>query len=434
MLAYHQRAEPGPWFGVGRSLDGAAVYERLRADSATATLAATNGDTVRPYCVYVHVPFCSSICGFCALYTHAVAPDAHDVLDQYVELVGRSIASHPSKGPSRPPTTVHFGGGTPLFLGLRYFELLARALAKSFGTSPVCEWAVETTTSSCDPDTLDMLERLGIRRIHLGVQTLDDPTRARIGRHETGVRAVERIHSLRERGFFTSVDLIIGFDGVGPSVVRSDLRRLHEAGVQMFSVCELRERGNTRLGVRNAREKATKNYTLWQVIWDFMGEAGLVPIHLGQFGRTPGDNLYFTHPARGEDCVAIGPYAHGCAGNLYYANLLLPEYYDAIAAGRSPIATGVDYGDDARVVRALERDLLAHCVGRDTLEAVKCAHPATFPRLFDSWIEKRLLVRTGDGSGFVPTLDGSWFIGNMIIEARAMVGQPTGWQLAETSA
>lgn len=413
MAAYSHREEAGPWFTVGDRLDGDEVHERLLASRP-------QDGAGRPYCVYVHVPFCASICRFCALYTRAVPPGADHVLDEYLELVLRSIASHPWKRPGRPPTTVHFGGGTPLFLGMPRFATLVRALVDAFGTSPACEWAVETTTSTLSDATLDELGSLGFQRIHLGIQTLDDGTRVRIGRKETGARALDRIRSVEERGMFSSVDLVIGFDGVDASVVETDLRRIYDAGVRMFSICELRERGAPQLGIKDPEVKLHANYVIWRMIWEFMAEKGLAPIHLGQFGRAQADNLYFTHPARGEDCAVIGPYAHGCAADLYYGNCLTPEFYAAIRAGRPPIGQGVEYGEDARVIRALERTLLAHRVPRSVIDQALDAYPKQFPPILESWLEDRLLLETSDGA-FVHSLDGSWFVGNMIGDARSML-------------
>jgi coproporphyrinogen III oxidase-like Fe-S oxidoreductase len=278
--------------------------------------------------------------------------------------------------------------------------------------------------------TLAELAALGFQRIHLGIQTLDDPTRLRIGRHETGDKALERIRSIEERGFFSSVDLVIGFAGVDESVVEADLRRTYEAGVRMFSICELRERGAPRLGVRDPEDKLQNNYFIWRRVWEFMAEKGLAPIHLGQFGRAQADNLYFTHPARGEDCVAIGPYAHGSAGDLYYGNLLMPEYYAAIRDGRPPIGVGVEYQEDARVIRSLERALLTHRVERPVIDRTLDAYPKAFPPILDSWLQNRLLLEASDQDAFVHSLDGSWFVGNMIVDARSMldpaVRQPLG--------
>jgi anaerobilin synthase len=414
MRPYSRRRESEPWFSVGEQLDGASAHRRVKASR--------DGESggSRPYCVYVHVPFCASICRFCALYTFGVSANADDVSSTYVDVVRRSLDTHPWAGSPHPPTTVHFGGGTPLILGAERFAVLVHALRDAFGTSPACEWAVETTTSSLDPETVDALEALECRRVHLGIQTLDDQTRVRIGRRETGATALARIRALEARGFLASVDLIVGFEGIDASGVESDLYRLYEAGVRMFSVCELRERRLVRLGIRDEEERARRNYAVWRTIWAFMERVGLVPIHLGQFGRTQADNLYFTHPARGEDCVAIGPYAHGSADELCYGNRLLPDYYDAILGGETPIAMGIDYRAGEQIIREVERELLAHQVSKRTLDRVGQAYPDTFPPILDRWLAQALLDETHPHVDFRLTADGSWFVGNMIEDVRRM--------------
>ena len=316
---------------------------------------------------------------------------------------------------------MHFGGGTPLSLGVGRFTRLVHALVDAFGTSRTCEWAIETTTSSLEDETIDALEELQFRRIHLGIQTLNDMTRTRIGRRESGAKAVQRVAALETRGFLTSVDLILGLEGVDEAIVEQDLRRLYEAGVRMFSICELRERGRAAFVATNDDcERARRNYALWRVVWNFMEEVGLIPIHVGQFARTQADNLYFTHPARGEDCVAIGPYAHGSAEEVSYGNRLLPDYYEAIQAGVTPIAMGVDYRAREQVVCALERDLLTHRVSQAVLNNVLDAYSNRFESILDSWSTNDLIREANGKAGFTLTVSGSWFVGNMILEARAM--------------
>lgn len=410
MTPYHQRIESGPWFSAGDQLDGDAATERLRNYRRRC------GPTPPPYAVYVHVPFCESICSFCALYTHGVGAAAVDVFDEYIDHIRGCLDSHLWAGSSTPPTTVHFGGGTPLSLGLHRFSILVRALTEAFGTASTCEWAIETTTSSADRRTVDTLIALGFRRIHLGIQTLQDDVRARIGRRENGATAISRIESLHASGLSTSVDLILGLEGVGEHEVRNDLSRLYDAGVRMFSICELRHR---RPRLRDS-EAAAQHYSLWLAVWRFMEERRLLPIHIGQFGRSQADNLYFTHPARQEDCVAIGPYAHGTAGDLYYGNLLLPSYYAAIRAGISTIAMAVDYRRTERVARSLERELIAHRVSDDALRALDRCYPDAFEPILQSWSAKGLLDRDPAGAGYQLTAAGSWFVGNMVDEVRAI--------------
>jgi coproporphyrinogen III oxidase-like Fe-S oxidoreductase len=171
------------------------------------------------------------------------------------------------------------------------------------------------------------------------------------------------------------------------------------------------------------RERAGRHYAIWETIWRFMAEVGLNPIHIGQFAADQSDNLYFTHPARGEDCVAVGPYSHGSTGQLTYANLLLPEYYAAVRAGAAPIAMGVDYRAAEQVVCALERQLLSHQVSRTALDDLLKAYP-DFDAILGSWLRRGFLQEAKDGPGFSLTMSGSWFVGNMIEDARGLVESP----------
>ncbi|MCG8454807.1 MAG: radical SAM protein [Holophagales bacterium] len=412
---YPTRLDAGPWFTVGKQLDGSEAFERV------SRFRRTPAGARRPYCVYVHVPFCRSICSFCALYTFGVGPDADHRFDEYVDMVLRSLPSNPWYGAQRPPTTVHFGGGTPLVLGNERFTRLVRALVEAFGTSPACEWAVETTTSSLDPPTVATLAALGFQRIHLGVQTLDDTTRQRVGRRGPGAATLERIVDLHARGFLTSVDLIIGLDGVDRSIFERDLQRLYAAGVRMFSICELRERRPAAFAAsRRDPDRARRNFDLWRTAWDFMADVELIPIHGGQFARSQKDNLYFTHPARREDCVAIGPYAHGSADRISYGNHLLREYYRAVRSASPPMAMGVDYGAGEQVVCDLERELLAHHISDSVLGEVLGTYRDHFAALLDSWLTDGLLCEGAGGCGLDLTASGSWFVGNMVIHARSM--------------
>jgi len=414
MHPFEQRIEIGPWFNVGQRVGSHDAQSHLikykrYVDSER-----------RPYCIYVHVPFCPSRCEYCALYTFEVKKDIDKTLDEYLDIVKKSILNHPNASPSYPPTTVHFGGGTPLFLGIKRFAELTKVLRKTFGDSEKCEWAVETTTSSVSSEILSVLTELRILRIHLGIQTLDSEIRKKIKRRETAEKAVEKINFLNSNEFQPSVDLIIGFDDQTEAGLDADLQRLYEAGVRMFSICELRCLQPREKNTQKDQEKIDKNYKLWCLIWNFMERHNLIPIHLGQFGRNSKDNLYYTHPARGEDCISIGPYAHGSAGRMVYGNKLLPDYYAALKANRSPIDFGVVYSDEIQKIRALESQLLAHEVHQEAVNEVRIIYHGGFENIWNFWLENELLLNHEHGKSFKPSRDGSWYIGNMILQLRQL--------------
>ena len=84
---YAQRLEARPWFEAGTKLDGAKAFQLLKEQ--------TVNHLSQQYCVYVHIPFCESICDFCALYTKAVRHDQTAVFDKYLETTISAIGAHP---------------------------------------------------------------------------------------------------------------------------------------------------------------------------------------------------------------------------------------------------------------------------------------------------------------------------------------------------
>jgi len=412
---FASRLEPGPWSRAGQMFSGEAAADVLRSASAD------ERQNDHPYCIYVHIPFCLSRCSYCALYTMEVKNDRDEVFDTFLERFKRSLEIHPQRDRLPCPVTVHFGGGTPLSLGVDRFLRLREAVRGAFGDSASCEWALESTTSALDEKTVAALKEAGFQRLHLGVQTLEDKVRRRIGRHESGDVVLAKIRRLISADFLLSVDLIIGFDGFSRAMLGRDLERLFEVGIRMFSICELRALTGGKTDTRGQVRESARNRALWSTVWDFMQAQGLRPIHAGQFGRSDKDNLFYTHPARREYCLALGPYAQGSAQNMIYGNLLLPPYLEAIRKGRSCVDYAIVYPEKIQRLRDLESDLMTHRISRETLASAVEVWGGGLRSLWADWLDHELVI-PDEGAGFVLSEEGSWFVGNMIWQARELSG------------
>ncbi len=401
---YPMRVEAHPRAEGTRVLSATEITDELSAQA----------DSAQPWCIYVHVPYCRFRCSFCALYTKLLRDDPEPVVAGFTASLIRSIEQHPWGRKQRSPTTVHFGGGTPLAIGAERLASVVDSIRSQFTVDPACEWAIETTTSSLDAVTVERLREMGFRRLHLGVQTLDDAVRRRTGRQEDSATVLKTIALAIERGFDVSVDLILGLDGTDATTLRRDVDELFAAGIRMFSICELRlQRGQ--LSPRQHRQ----NYSAWQSLWSQMRSLGLAPIHIGQFGRSQDDNLYFTHPARGEACMVLGPYGHGSFGDYTYQNQLLGAFERSVGENRLPVIDGLYTAPAAQLLVALEQALLAHRIPATLLTGVLEQHESDLLPLLQQW-ERAQLLSSDDASGeLVPTCDGSWYVGNMVRELRA---------------
>jgi putative oxygen-independent coproporphyrinogen III oxidase len=167
--------------------------------------------------LYIHIPFCRSKCGYCSFFS-IPGPGAAE-LESYLEHLKAEIALWGRRldraGVRRPVSSIYFGGGTPSLLSLEQLERIASALAQTFELAPGLEWSLEANPdSAADPDYLRGLLALGVNRLSLGLQSLDNRKLEVLGRRHQAVQGVKAFDLARQAGFANiSLDLIWGLPG-----------------------------------------------------------------------------------------------------------------------------------------------------------------------------------------------------------------------------
>ena len=190
--------------------------------------------------LYVHFPFCRRKCSYCALYSRTGVSQTDR--DAYVRRLAQEIGTE-CPTPRANLKTIYFGGGSPALCDL---SILASALRPLCGEGT--EFTVELHPLDVTPDKLAQLKSLGVNRISMGVQSLDDAVLADMGRGYT-VDEVERAFALVKRYFDNAgIDLIVGYPGDQVKVKGEgeqwNLQRLESWGLKHCSVYSLQnERG-----------------------------------------------------------------------------------------------------------------------------------------------------------------------------------------------
>ena len=156
--------------------------------------------------LYVHFPFCRSRCSYCSLYSRVGASPADRVA--YVARIADAITQ--ALRPSNPQalSTLYFGGGSPALCDL---SPLRDALAPLLGEST--EFTVELHPLDVTDAKLDELKSIGVNRISMGVQSLDDATLRAMGRGYTADEAARAFALVKSRFDNAGIDLIIGYPG-----------------------------------------------------------------------------------------------------------------------------------------------------------------------------------------------------------------------------
>ncbi len=186
--------------------------------------------------LYVHVPFCAQKCRYCDFDSRSVAPcDLSTALDAYFEQLHARLDAFGDTGALAQVRTVYVGGGTPSLAGERLVELAGRISAWCKPVEFTCEANPESLTSQLTA----ALGGVGVTRISLGVQTLDNAELAAIGRIHDADRALAAIATVKNAGLDVSCDLMCGLPGQTAASWKSTLDGVLTAAPHHVSVYPL---------------------------------------------------------------------------------------------------------------------------------------------------------------------------------------------------
>lgn len=403
------------WARRGFTDTGEQAWAALRRDVGHIELS-------RPFCIYVHIPFCASRCNFCDCYSFALRRYRARHVEGYLALLAQEMRLWSGLGTlaRRPVSTVHFGGGTPTFLGQNLFTRLVRDLRDNFDTGSRTEWALESTSSELTDEMFRTLDGLGFTRLHVGVQSLQDPVRQAINRREPATVVLEKIATAVALGWVVSVDLILGLPGQTLEGVVNDVKALETAGVQGFSLYELqlssRNRKFTeRHGLVDRDRLGT--YLLLQAASRLLISLGYRKTLFNHFAREHDTNLYFTFPERGEDCLALGTIADGIFGDYHYRHPEYSPYCRSVSDAFPGLQGGLRRNELENWLHPLEISLLSARISPELF--VDVLGKDRSGALFDRWRQAALVEEDPLSGRLRLTGNGSWFISHMMAELAA---------------
>lgn len=186
--------------------------------------------------LYIHIPFCLEKCAYCDF--NSRTPQVGEV-ERYLSALQKEIASIPALA-GRDLATLYIGGGTPTLLAGDQFARLFACLRATFAFAGEMEITVEANPGTIDRAKAEELRDLGVNRISLGVQSLQDRVLARLGRIHSAADALAAMEILRNTGFDNiSADLIYGVPGQTVADWVEDLKRLMQFRPEHLSLYAL---------------------------------------------------------------------------------------------------------------------------------------------------------------------------------------------------
>jgi oxygen-independent coproporphyrinogen-3 oxidase len=183
--------------------------------------------------LYLHVPFCAHKCEYCAFFSET---PSGELVSRYVAALIREmeLVAHELR-----PETIFFGGGTPSILTLRQWEQIGEAMRR-LSLIGASEWTVECNPATVSADKARLLRDLGVNRISMGVQSLDERLLERLGRTHSREQVFKSFDLLRRAGFDNlNVDLMFAIPTQTMEMWRATMREALALGSEHLSCYEV---------------------------------------------------------------------------------------------------------------------------------------------------------------------------------------------------
>ncbi len=385
--------------------------------------------------VYVHIPFCESVCYYCAC--NKVVTRDHNKSAKYIKYLDKELALIDELlGKDRRIGELHFGGGTPTFLTREEMRALMAALKRRFDRDAKGQCAIEVDPRSAAAGDMEFLAGLGFNRLSIGVQDFDPAVQRAVHRiqSEDVVRRV--VDEARASGFRSvNLDLIYGlpkqtldtFNRTLDKVLMLDPDRIALYNYAHLPKVFMPQRRIAQADLPSAELKLQ----IMTLAIGRLTRAGYLYIGMDHFAR-PTDELAIAQ-ALGQlrrnfqgystfqgDLIGLGVSAIGQIGPTYYQNFKeLDEYYHALDAGKLPVLRGIELTSDDLVRRAVIQALTCHF--RLSIESIELAYLIDFHKYFAGELgDLRRLAEEG-----LVELAPDWIVvtpkGRLLVRAICMV-------------
>ena len=285
------------------------------------------------YSLYIGIPFCPTRCLYCSFTSYSIAQWKKDT-DTYVEALCKELLAVSKMYKGKKLQTIYMGGGTPTSLEGYQLSKILNVVKKNFDLSNLLELTVEAgRPDSITREKLEALKEVGVDRISINPQTMQQKTLDLIGRHHTIKDIFESYQLARDVGFENiNMDFIIGLNGETLEDVIDSFTKIKSFAPESITIHSLALKRAARLNTENKREIMDNDLILSMIntATDTCADLGLEPYYLYRQKNMAGnlENIGFSKP--GKEC-------------LY--NILIMEEKQTIIACGAGTSSKIVFGD-----------------------------------------------------------------------------------------
>lgn len=426
-------------FNIGFTDESYVTYLAQRAE------ATARGAANLPLSLYLHLPFCESLCYFCAC--NKIITKDHTRVTEYLRYLEKEMALVAGHiGSDRKTAQLHLGGGTPTFFNADELRQLMAMLRKHFDFTSDAELGIEIDPRTVGAETLTLLAELGFNRNSFGVQDFDPAVQQAVNRIQP-LEMVEKAVIESRKAHFQSInaDLIYGLPKQTVASFSRTLDSLIAVSpdrIALYNYAHLPNRFKAQRQIVDSElPSAEERLQIFLMSTRRLLDAGYVYIGLDHFAK-PDDELnkarldrslhrnFQGYTTRADcDLIGLGVSAISKVGDSYSQSVrTVKAYYEQLDLGRLPIEKGYDLQQDDLLRRHVIMTLM--CSAPVVFAEINLAYHIDFPvyfakelALLQQYVDAELIMIDADAIRTTPK-------GRLFVRAVSMVfdkylGQPT---------
>ena len=350
-----------------------------------------------PLSIYIHLPFCESLCYFCAC--NKIITKDHSRTTEYLRYLAKEMALVVARiGPDRRTAQLHFGGGTPTFLSADELRELMAMIRSHFDILPDAELGIEIDPRTVSDNTLALLAELGFNRTSFGVQDFDPAVQQAVNRIQPYEMVEKAVIASRKAGFESiNADLIYGLPKQSLASFNTTLDKIIELSpdrIALYNYAHLPSRFKAqRQIIESDLPSAEERLQIFLMSVRRLLDAGYIYIGLDHFSK-PDDELnkarldkslhrnFQGYTTRADcDLIGFGVSAIGKVGHSYSQSVrTIKAYYEHLDADQLPIEKGFSLTNDDVLRRQVIMELM--CSGPVDFAAINSTYGIDFRTYF----------------------------------------------------
>jgi len=364
----------------------------------------SNIEDKKPLSLYYHIPFCDTICFYCAC--NKIATKDRSKSETYLDALFKEIEMQSKLyNKDRVVDQLHLGGGTPTFITLEQMQSLFNKTREHFNLrdDDKGEYSIEIDPRECSPEMVAGLRQIGFNRLSLGVQDFDEKVQKAVNRIQPEELTLRTIEAARNNNFHSvSVDLIYGLPLQSIDSFSQTLDKMIQMApdrISLFNYAHLPHVFKPQRRINEVELPAGEDkLVIFNQSIQQLTDAGYVYIGMDHFAKAD-DPMnaaqqngqlhrnfqgYSTHAQC--DMVAMGVSSISEVNNVYSQNVkTLDEYYLAIEENKLPIQKGITLNNDDMLRKHLIEQLM--CNFRLDYETIEKQFEIEFKSYFNQELE-----------------------------------------------